>query len=104
MIINGKKYEMPELSFNAVCKLEDIGMELTKVKGVLNLIRGMVALAMDSTLETAGRELDEHLSKGGDIDEITSETLHILEKSGFFQLKRSMKKTPTVKKTEQLNH
>lgn len=54
MKINGTEYTMPELNFNTMCKLEDMGVSLTEMdQKVLTTVRGFLALAMDDDLEKA---------------------------------------------------
>lgn len=85
MTINGKIYKMPELSFNAVCQLEDMGISLADFdKKPMAAIRGFLALAIGDT-ETAGRELEAHIVNGGDFTEIIGEISKAVQESGFFQ-------------------
>ena len=54
MKINGTEYTMPELNFNTMCKLEDMGVSLTEMdQKVLTTVRGFLALAMDDDMEKA---------------------------------------------------
>ena len=85
MKINGKTYKMPELSFNAMCQLEDMGISLADFeKKPMAAIRGFLALAIGDT-ETAGRELEAHIVAGGDFTEIAEEITKAVQESGFFQ-------------------
>lgn len=85
MKINGKSYKMPELSFNAMCRLEDMGISLADFeKKPMAAIRGFLALAIGDT-ETAGRELEAHIVGGGDFTEIVEEITKAVQDSGFFQ-------------------
>ena len=55
MKINGTEYTMPELNFNTMCKLEDMGVSLTEMdQKVLTTVRGFLALAMGDDMEKAG--------------------------------------------------
>ena len=86
MLINETNYIIPELNFNAMCRLEDMGVPLTEMdKKVMTAIRGFLALAMDGDLEKAGKELEAHLEKGGNLDQILKEINLAVENSGFFQ-------------------
>lgn len=85
MIINGKKYEMPELSFDAICELENMGVQLGDMENKpISTIRGFIALAMNCDAQKAGEELQEHLLNGGNINEVLKEVQKAVEKSGFF--------------------
>lgn len=85
MTINGKTYKMPELNFNAICQLEDMGISLTDFdKKPMAAIRGFLALAIGDA-ETAGKELEAHIINGGDLSEIADEITKAVQNSGFFQ-------------------
>ncbi len=94
MIINNKTYTIPELNFNAICKLEDMGIALTNMdKMILSTVRGFLALCMNGDFEKAGSELEAHLENGGSLDEILQEINNAVEQSGFFQaLNKTAKK------------
>jgi len=97
MIINGKNYKIPELSFNTMCQLEDMGVSLTGMdKKILSTVRGFLALAMGGDLEKAGKEMEEHLANGGGLEEMMTEINKAVESSGFFRALN----TTTEKKTQ----
>lgn len=94
MLINDKNYTMPELNFNTMCQLEDMGISLTEMdKKVLTTVRGFLALAMDGDHEKAGKELQLHLENGGSMDHIVQEINHAVEESGFFQAMNGRQKS-----------
>lgn len=85
MKINGKNYKMPELNFNAMCNLEDMGVSITSLdKKPMATIRGFIALAIGDP-EKAGKELEEHIVNGGTLDDIISDITKAVSESGFFQ-------------------
>ncbi len=84
MIINNREYRLPELDFNAMCELEDMGIALTDMdKKVLTTVRGFLALAMNGDFHRAGKELEAHLSKGGSLEQMLQEINEAVERSGF---------------------
>ena len=86
MIINGKEYKVKEIDFNIMCELEDNGVSITDMdKKPFSVIRGFLAVIMGVDNITAGKELSEHLKKGGSIEELASEISELVENSGFFQ-------------------
>lgn len=86
MLINEKNYTLPELNFNAMCRLEEMGINLADMdKKVLTTVRGFLALAMDGDFVTAGKELEIHLAKGGNLDQMVREISKAVENSGFFR-------------------
>ena len=47
MKINNSEYRIPELNFNAMCALEELGASFTEMdKKVLSTVRAFLALAM----------------------------------------------------------
>ena len=55
MIINGKKYIVDGFSFNDICRLEDMGINLENMdEKMFSTIRGVLAIIMKTDLETAG--------------------------------------------------
>lgn len=93
MIINGKEYVIPELSFNTICKLEEMGVSLSEIKNKpMAFIRGFLALTV-GTPEKAGQEIEQHLENGGDLKEITEEIVRAVNESGFFQAMSKKKKS-----------
>lgn len=98
MIINGKTYTLPELDFNAICRLEDMNISITTLdKHMLSTVRGFAALAMGGDLERAGREIEEHMKKGGALDGILEEIVKAINDSGFFQALGTKKPAPKGK-------
>lgn len=86
MLINGKEYKIPELNFNTMCTLEDMGVVLTDMeKKILTTVRGFIGIAMGGDLEKAGSELEEHLASGESIEPIVAEINKAVNESGFFQ-------------------
>jgi len=86
MIINNKNYTIPELNFNTICSLEEMGISLTDMdKKILSTVRGFLALAMGGDYVSAGKEMEAHLAKGGSLDEMMEEINKAVENSGFFQ-------------------
>ena len=85
MKINNKEYRIPELNFNAICALEEMGASLTSsdVKS-FSTVRALLALSMNGDLVMAGNELEAHLMAGGTLDDLLSEVNNALEESDFF--------------------
>ena len=94
MKINGTEYTMPELNFNTMCKLEDMGVSLTEMdQKVLTTVRGFLALAMDDDMEKAGMEIEQHLASGGSLDPLMESINKAVNESGFFRaLSKSQEK------------
>lgn len=88
VIINGNKYNIPEMSFDSVCELEERGINFLsmdkKNMKLATMARGLVAWVMDVDVKTASKEIESHVANGGDIIEILERIMGSMEKSGFF--------------------
>lgn len=86
--INGKEYTMPEMTFDAICELEERGVYLMGMdrsdRRFATMIRGIAAWIMDTDTATASRELQEHISNGGNVIDILTAATEAIEDSGFF--------------------
>ncbi len=102
MKINGNEYKIPELNFNTMCMLEDMGLNFMNMDNrMLLMVRGLLALAMKTDIETAGKEFEAHIINGGTLDEITQEINEAVQTSGFFQaLQQSQAKGNTAGKNK----
>ena len=75
--INKKSYNVKKLDYNEACKLEKLGfpvMDCLNGKNIVNqslsIIRAYCAWIMDADIETATKEVSEHLKKGYAIEDI----------------------------------
>lgn len=89
VIINGNKYDVPEMNFDAVCELEERGVNLlnadmNNVK-IATMARGLVAWIMDVDVQTASKEIEAHIANGGNIVDIVSRVTDAINNSGFFK-------------------
>lgn len=98
--VNGKEYKEAELTFNAVCELEEMGCSLTSIKNSsFNVARAYLALCMgggNSAKELAGQEIQKHILAGGDISAIVEAFGKAIENSDFFQALNKNKETETT--------
>ena len=101
--INDKEYPIPEMSFDAVCELEENGVELLSMNSrhpkLATTLRGLVAWVMGTDAATASREISAHISKGGNIMDILNPITDEMGKTGFF--KRDADTDKKVKKYPQ---
>ena len=91
--LNGKTYDIPEIDFNMVCEIELKGASLLNIESQpFPTIRAIVASIIKTDVETAGKELGEHIVNGGDMGEVMGTISKALEESGFFQALAKTKK------------
>ena len=84
MKLNGKDFSVMEVTFNHVCALEDMGIDLGSSGKTLSTLRAFVALALDETVEEAGADIEKYVEEGNDLKELVSAMTESMEKSGFF--------------------
>lgn len=86
IVINGRVYPTREITFNAICQLEDMGIPMADVENKsLSFVRAYAAMCMGKKAEQAGEELEAHVLGGGSVEDITSILGEAIEESGFFQ-------------------
>lgn len=88
IVLNGQTYNIPEITFEQICRLEENGVYLLnmnrKDRNVATMLRGIVAWIMDAEPEVASATIQAHLENGGRIDEILVAVREAMEESGFF--------------------
>lgn len=86
--INGREYTIPEVDFDAVCELEEKGVDLlaadAKHPKLAITLRGIVAWIMGVPEKVASREIMGHIQNGGNIIEILNAVTEAMQDSGFF--------------------
>ena len=96
--INGKLYQAREITFNAICELEDAGVSLTEIEQKpISTVRSYFAICLGGNKEYAGQEIERHIINGGNLDEIMTAFREELADSEFFQ---ALTKTANEEATE----
>lgn len=96
--INGKKYKSAEFDYNLICDLQDIGLDMSNFgKRSQSALRAYFALSAGIDIKEAGKEIQEHVVKGGNLEELSNAMLKELEESDFFRSisEREEEETPT---------
>ena len=84
--INGKTYVPAELTFNTICRMEEMGAALTDAENrSMSLLRAYVSVTMNVPEKVGGEEFEKHIINGGKIDDIANCLTEAIEESGFFQ-------------------
>lgn len=87
--LNDKEYTMPEIDFNAICELSELGVDVmnpkTLSKHPIPTARAIVAWVIGEDLEVAGNAIQKHILAGGDIAHILTAFVGAIEDSGFFK-------------------
>ena len=102
MKINNKSYKRKPLSFNVICQLEDLGLDITQMDTKsMSMLRGYLAICMNTTVDKAGEELEKHCINGGDVNELLDSFGKAVEESGFFQALSTPKKNASQKEEKE---
>ena len=105
VVINNVEYNVPEVTFNAICDLADLGVDVINMDDAmsnpLKMTRGIVAWITKTNLEQAGNILEKHMLSGGGFDDIYDVFTKAISESGFFKAlqARAVKPTDHQKKT-----
>lgn len=84
--VNGKKYVARAFDFNLVCELEEAGVSLSDIaKKPMSTVRAYFSLCHGGGVENAGKEIEQHIIAGGNLDNVIVAMNEELEKSDFFR-------------------
>lgn len=84
--VNEKSYKAKDFDFNLVCDLEDMGISLDQIKKKpLSVVRAYFGMCAGKSKEFAGKEMEEHLKKGGKLDDVMDAMSEAMEESDFFR-------------------
>lgn len=96
--IAGQEYEVPEITFEEICRLEEKGIYLLNMdpsnRKVASMLRGIVAWIMDVEPAVASAAIQKHIEDGGDITEIFGPVQEAIAESGFFGARQKPKVVP----------
>lgn len=85
-VINEKEYNPLAFDFNLMCDLEDAGFSIGELASKnMKAIRAYFALCAGIGVVDAGREIEQHVIKGGTLKELSACMGEEMEKSDFFQ-------------------
>lgn len=84
--INKNNYNAKPFDFNLVCDLEDMGISLQEMgKKRMSVIRAYFALCAGMSNESAGKEIEQHIVAGGNLEGLSAAMSDEMEKSDFFR-------------------
>lgn len=84
--VNGKTYKAKPIDFNTICDLEDMGVSLENAMNKpLSMARAYFAICTENSKEYAGKEMQEHIVKGGSFDAVIEAMSEEMANSDFFQ-------------------
>lgn len=86
--INNKNYQVPQLGFKHMTKMEDMGfslLDLFQKQKLFSMATAFVGVAADCSREEAENLIEQHIIGGGKIEEIYEAFNNAIEQSGFFK-------------------
>lgn len=90
--LNGKEYKDIQLTYNEVCKLDEKGIDISKIDinnastfYLFRVLRAIIAISFGGNDEIAGNEIEAHIVNGGKIEDLVEVLNKALANSGFFQ-------------------
>ena len=95
--INGKNYDVPELSFRHLPVMEKCGLtlkDMTSSRYIFTTVEVFTAIVCQCDIEQADYLLEQHILGGGNVLTIYDAFMDAMRDSGFFKtlLERSEKK------------
>ena len=99
-VLNGVTYVAKPFDFDMVCELEDMGVTFERIdKMPMSLIRAYFAICANTDKEQAAALIQNHMVKGGKLDDVTAVMSKEMENSDFFRaLSTNESKTSTESK------
>lgn len=86
--INGKEYELKNITFAGMTKLEKLGFNIKTLQDIegnyFGSVMSLAAFVMDCDTETASKEVEAHLEKGGELNDFAP-LFDMVTESDFFR-------------------
>lgn len=84
--VNGKEYTAKPIDFNFMCDLEDMGISMADAaEKPMSMVRAYFGVCTGKGKEYAGKELEQHILNGGQMDVVINAMNEQIEKSDFFR-------------------
>lgn len=84
--VNGVTYTAKPFDFDLICDLEDMGVEIEKIQKMpMSLIRAYFAICAGTEPHIASTWIQEHLKRGGKLDDISEAMAKEMDESDFFR-------------------
>ena len=88
--INGVKYTAKPFTYNTICDLEDMGVSLQDMQNKpMSVVRAYFAICAGKGAEFAGEQVEAHIIKGGNFNDVLEAMNAEMEKSDFFRALQS---------------
>lgn len=99
--VNEKEYTARPFDFNLICDLEEMGVSMQDTeKKPMSLVRAYFGLCAGKSNEYAGKEMEEHIIKGGSFDNVMDVISKEMDESDFFRKLSQTEETKTTENTK----
>lgn len=100
--VNGKTYPTVEMTFNALCDMDEMGVSLEDFdsRHIIRFLRAYLALCMKASPEAAGVEIGAHVANGGTIEDLAACMTEAFEDGGFFRAQQEGEEAPSQENSE----
>lgn len=100
--LNGVTYTAKPFDFDLICDLEDMGVSFEKIdKMPMSLVRAYFAICAETSKEQAAALIQNHMIKGGKLDDLSDAMAKEMDESDFFRsLQSGEEKSSTENKTK----
>ena len=99
--VNGVKYTAKEFTYNVICDLEDMGVQLSDFGAKpMSMVRAYLSICAGKDADFAGKEIEEHIINGGSLEDIMNAMSDAMDKSGFFRALNNRTESDTSEGTE----
>lgn len=84
--LNAKTYEIEGFTFGTLCALEERKIGISDLTNKpMSFLRDFIAIQTGMKTAEAEKEINDHITNGGDLTELLEVVTNCLEESGFFQ-------------------
>lgn len=84
--VNGVTYTAKPFDFGMVCDLESVGISITSASTMnMSFIRGYFAVCAGLDKDEAAKQIQEHIIKGGTLEDISDAMTKEMTDSDFFR-------------------
>ena len=99
--VNGVDYVAKDFNFNTVCDLEDMGVALADIGNKpMSMLRAYISICSGRDMEFAGEQIEQHIIKGGNFEDVMQIISEKMEESGFFRALQNRTESNPAEGTE----
>ena len=102
--LNGVTYTAKPFDFDMICDLEDMGVSFERIdKMPMSLVRAYFAICAETNKEQASALIQNHMIKGGKLDDLSDAMAKEMDESDFFRALQSGEETSSTENKKKSN-